>query len=129
MTEKEQVSSKNSTEDTAGVAAGITAGGSHLALHAVVAADRRDVGVELRVEVVQRVGAEEVRQQRARVVEKVLHWVHGEAAPRPRVVAFMVQGVHPAVEERADVALREPVLAVPPSVQSGDLAAEFTTRS
>ena len=48
-------------------------------LHTVVAGDRRNVGVELCVEVVERVGLEEERQQRAGVVEEVLHRVHRQA--------------------------------------------------
>ena len=80
----------------------------------IVPADRRDVGVKFRVEKVKRVTTEQKGEVGAGVVEEVLDRMHGQARPRARIAALMVETVHVPVEERADVTILQAVLHRPP---------------
>ena len=51
-------------------------------------------------------------------IEEVLPWVHAEAGPRARVVRFVMERVHVAIQECADVPVHQAVLDVPPRMHS-----------
>jgi len=80
----------------------------------IMSCDRSNISVKLGVKEMKRVQSEHEAEKGARVINEVLHRVHGKAGPRSRIVALVMKAVNSSVKERTNVALRKTVLDAPP---------------
>merc|ERR1712183_985239 len=82
----------------------------------IVSGECREVCMVLIEQKMQWVVGDKERNQEATKVEQVLHRMHCQRRPGSWVVALVVERMHPSVEERANVAIHNPLPPVEPGV-------------